>query len=204
MFVWEGNFSLVLHCMALPLGDQVSLNIFKMPVWWWNLKKKKVLVPHMAIFLSITICCPLVHLCANLSHFMTFFFSYVSYVKLFRTFTIVGMYMEYLLFAIALASDNTVFKPKYLSLLWVKLCSTALSSRQADLSLSWLVSFHCCGLLLFCPSSNSCLVCFGYKSLSAWTHHGYACYLFCPHVEQTAGEVFKCSVKWLNRTSALF
>lgn len=158
----------------------------------------------MAIFLSITICCPLVHLCANLSHFMTFFFSYVSYVKLFRTFTIVGMYMEYLLFAIALASDNTVFKPKYLSLLWVKLCSTALSSRQADLSLSWLVSFHCCGLLLFCPSSNSCLVCFGYKSLSAWTHHGFACYLFCPHVEQTAGEVFKCSVKWLNRTSALF
>lgn len=48
---------------------------------------------------------------------MTFFFSYVSYVKLFRTFTIVGMYIEYLLFAIALASDNTVFKPKYLSLL---------------------------------------------------------------------------------------
>lgn len=71
----------------------------------------------MAIFLSITICCPLVHLCANLSHFMTFFFSYVSYVKLFRTFTIVGMYMEYLLFTIALASDNTVFKPKCLSLL---------------------------------------------------------------------------------------
>lgn len=110
--------------------------------------------------------------------------------------TIVGAYMKYLLFTTAPASDNTVFKPKYLNLLWVKLCSTALSSRQVDLSqLSWLVSFHYCGLLLFCPSSNSCPVCFGYQSLSAWTHHGYACCLLCPHVEQTAGEVFKCSVK---------
>lgn len=69
----------------------------------------------MAIFLSITICCPLVHLCANLSHFMTFFFSYVSYVKLFRTLTIVGAYMKYLCFTTAPASDNTVFQPKYLN-----------------------------------------------------------------------------------------
>lgn len=65
----------------------------------------------MVIFLSVTICCPLIHLCANLSHFLMFLFSYMSYTKLFRTLATVGTHTKCLLFPIATDNYNILVKP---------------------------------------------------------------------------------------------
>lgn len=112
----------------------------------------------MVIFLSITICCPLIHLCANFSRFLVFLFGYMSYTKLFWILTTVGTHTKYLLFPVV--TDNTLLKPISNNLLYVnQRCSATQSGGQ--------LSCHgCFDSLVGFITANNCSFVSGAMTLS--------------------------------------
>lgn len=166
-------------------------------------KPKPQLVLYMFFFFFIAICCHLIHLCANLSHFLMFLFSYMSYTKLFWTLYAVGTHKKHVLFPIATDTYTSLIEPASNNLFWAnQLCSTTQSSGQ--------LSCHDCfdSLVVFTIAS-SCS--FFYEAVSVWSVLVTSLYLglnppllmhvFCsvPHVELTVEEVFMCAVRWQNR-----